>query len=79
MRHPRRQVRTQWKPEDKRAELEACDQGAVQGKRIQVLQKATLPKDLETNERTGESWDKGPCTSIGSTSDGYPKTTSEQS
>jgi hypothetical protein len=28
----------------KRAELEACDQGAVQGKRIRVLLKATLPK-----------------------------------
>jgi hypothetical protein len=32
------------KPEVKRAELEACDQGAVQGKRIRVLHKATLPK-----------------------------------
>jgi hypothetical protein len=28
----------------KRAELEACDQGAIQGKRIRVLLKATLPK-----------------------------------
>jgi hypothetical protein len=34
----------QWLPEVKRAELEACDQGAVQGKRIRVLHKATLPK-----------------------------------
>jgi hypothetical protein len=33
-----------WKPENKRAELEACDQGEVQGKRIRVLHKETLPK-----------------------------------
>jgi hypothetical protein len=34
-----------WPHEDKmRAGLEACDQGAVQGKRIRVLHKATLPK-----------------------------------
>jgi hypothetical protein len=32
------------KREVKRAELEACDQGAVQGQRIRVLQVATLPK-----------------------------------
>jgi hypothetical protein len=32
------------KPEVKRAELEACDQGAIQGKRIRVLHTATLPK-----------------------------------
>jgi hypothetical protein len=41
----RRRSQNQCKPEDKqRAELEACDQGAVQGKRIRVLQVATLPK-----------------------------------
>jgi hypothetical protein len=41
----RQRSQNQWKPEDKRrAELEACDQGAVQGKRIRVLQVATLPK-----------------------------------
>jgi hypothetical protein len=33
-----------WKHARRRAELEACDQGAVHGKRIRVLLKATLPK-----------------------------------
>jgi hypothetical protein len=40
--HP---IHIQWLPEDDvRVELEACDQGAVQGKRIRVLIYSTLPK-----------------------------------
>jgi hypothetical protein len=42
-----RTAHIQWEPEDKRAELEACDWWAVQGKRIRVLQKATLEKELK--------------------------------
>jgi hypothetical protein len=37
------------------------------------------PKGLKTKEGTGESRDKGPKTNGGSTSNGYPKTSSEQS
>jgi hypothetical protein len=35
---------TRWSHARRRAELEACDRWAVQGKRVRVLQVATLPK-----------------------------------